>query len=135
LTASHVSDHLDALEKIFDQTVPVSRPPFFFSSDVSWDARPIAIDGSRKLIQSGDHHAAAVWIVATSSRCYESLKVDGFLELQQTSLSTFDSMLADIGIYTTDDLISRAQRTIEYVPKLRDTSEKIMSANPKVTCK
>ena len=135
LTASRVSDHLDALEKIFDQTVPVSRTPFFFSSDVSWDARPIAIDGSRKLIQFGDHQAAVFWIVATFSRCYEILKVDGSLELQQTCLSAFDSILADIGIYTTDDLISHAQRTIEYVPKLRDTSEKIMLANPKVTGK
>lgn len=135
MTSRRVSNHLNALEDIFDQSVLVSQTPFFFSSDISRDTRHIAIDGSRKLIQSGNYKEAVFWIIATFSRCYAILKVDGSIEVLRLCVSAFDAILDDMGIYNTSDLIRHSQQTIQFLPELESISEKIMLAHPEVTCK
>lgn len=68
--------HLRELATTFDATVQVAKTPFFFSSDITPTARPIAIDGSQRLIDSGDHHEAVFWIIATFARCHTILAAD-----------------------------------------------------------
>lgn len=133
LTPQRVEYHLNALAPMFDQASLVSKTPFFFSSDISHSARHIVIDGSRELIHSGNHREAVFWIVATFARCHMILAADAPVNIQHSFASSFDEILADIGLHTTDDLIKRAQNTFQYLPKLREISEIILTANPEIT--
>src|SRR5439155_16138520 len=77
-----VEHHLAALTQAFDAAKSVVKTPFFFASDISNIARPIAIDGSRDLIECGCHREAIFWMVATYSRCQKVLCHDAPAEMQ-----------------------------------------------------
>jgi hypothetical protein len=50
-----VEHHLEALSEVFDAAKVVIRTPFPFASDITDAARPIAISGSRELIERSLH--------------------------------------------------------------------------------
>src|SRR6185437_2313304 len=68
LTANRVEQHLSNLEHTFDDAAAAAKTPFFFITATS---RPIAIDGSRELITTGNHLEAIFWIIATFARCHK----------------------------------------------------------------
>ena len=76
LSCDRVAGHLDGLARTFDATAAVARTPLFFSSDITPLARPVAIGGSRVLVERGDHREAVFWMVATYARCHTILAVD-----------------------------------------------------------
>jgi hypothetical protein len=129
LTAERAEHHLRALEQTFDAAVSVARTPFFFSSDITAEARPIVIDGSRELIRSGFHREAVFWMVATFARCHKIFEVDGSDGIQFKHRPAFDAMAADLGISSTDDLTRRAEDALDFLPKLWEIAESIISAN------
>jgi len=135
LTSQRAEEHLDELARTFDAAVAVAKTPFFFSTDISKVARPIAIDGSRALIRSGYHHEAVFWIVATFARCHKILAADAPLELQRSHTPAFDDMIADLGITSTHDLTRRAKEVIQFLPKLWEITEDIMSKNSGIVTK
>ncbi|MHB0859533.1 MAG: hypothetical protein ACYC5M_18440 [Anaerolineae bacterium] len=130
LTPQRVGQHLEALTRTFDATVATAKTPFSFSSDISAIGRPIAIDGSRDLIQSGYHHEAIFWIVATFARCHHALAADAPPDLQRTLLPAFEDLLADLNIASTHALTRRAEDVIEFLPGLWEIAENIMDTNP-----
>lgn len=69
--------HLADLTAAFDLACSVLRSPYTFASDMSLAARPIAIDGSSEMIQSGFHREAAFWLIAIMSRSRAVIAVDG----------------------------------------------------------
>ncbi len=127
LTPQRVDHHLLALARTFDAAAAVAKTPFFFSSDITPAARPIAIDGSRDLIRTGFHREAVFWIVATFARCHKILAVDAPRDVQRALAPAFDSILADLGIASTDDLLTRAKMVIEFLPTVWATAEAILS--------
>ncbi|WP_226537006.1 hypothetical protein [Fictibacillus halophilus] len=129
LTKERAEHHLHALEQTFDAAVSVAKTPFFFSSDITAEARSIAIDGSRELLRSGFHLGAVFWMVATFARCHKIFEVDGSAEIQLKHRPAFDAMVADLGIYSTDDLTQRAEDVLDFLPKLWEIAESIISAN------
>lgn len=131
LTPQRVEHHLDALARTFDTTAAVAKTPFFFSTDITATARPIAIDGSRDLILAGNHREAVFWIVATFARCHKILAADA-PDLQRTLAPAFDEMLADLGITNGDHLRHRAAEVVDFLPRLREISEAILRANPDI---
>lgn len=135
LTAERVELHLRALEQTFDAAVSIAKTPFFFSSDITAEARPIVIDGSRNLIQSGFHREAVFWMVATFARCHKIFEVDGSEEIQMKHRPAFDAMAADLGIFSTDDLTRRAKDVLDFLPKLWEIAESIISANQHINKK
>lgn len=130
LTPRRIEVHLDDLARTFDATVAVAKTPFFFSSDITIAARPIAIEGSRELIRSGNHLEAVFWIVATFARCHKILAADATLDLQRALTPAFEDMVADLGITSTDDFIHRAEDTMRFLPRLWEITEDILSKNP-----
>ncbi len=128
-TPQQTGHHLDALERTFDATVPVSRTPFFFSTDISTAARQIAIDGCRELIGRGDHREAVFWIVATFARCHKILAADA-PELQQEHAPAFRAAVADLGIASFDDMTRRGAAVRDFLPELRTACEAILATNP-----
>lgn len=129
LTKQRVEHHLDELARTFDTTVEVAKTPFFFSTDITNKSRPIAIDGSRELIRSGYHREAVFWIVATFARCHTILAVDASPDLQRTLAPTFEAIVSDLGISSSNDLIRRSKEVIDFLPRLWETTETILLAN------
>lgn len=134
LTPGRALHHLDGLARTFDAAVSAARTPFFFSSDITAAARPIAIDGSRELIRRGDHREAVFWMIATFARCHKILAADA-PELHRSLAPAFDEALADLGIASTEDLSRRAEEVARFLPRLWETAEAIMQANPDITAK
>ncbi|MEK5160937.1 hypothetical protein NYE69_01095 [Paenibacillus sp. FSL R5-0527] len=132
LGPQQAESHLDALARTFDAAAEHARTPFFFSSDITAAARPAAIDGSRELIRGGRHQEAVFWIVATFARCLKILAADA-PALHKKSLPGFNGMLADLGIYSSADLLARAGEGLRYLPRLMQAAEAIMDANPEIT--
>ncbi|MFJ8396295.1 hypothetical protein [Streptomyces sp. NPDC094144] len=128
-----VRHHAAELARTFDATVPVARTPFFFSSDLSAQARPIAVDGSLELLDRGDHREAVFWIVATLARCHTVLAVDA-PALHAARLPAFEEAVAELtGITGTTDILARREEVVRYLPRLWAAAEDIMAAGPDVT--
>jgi hypothetical protein len=134
LTSSRVEQHLTNLEHTFDAAAAAAKTPFFFSSDITAVSRPVAIDGSRELIRAGNHLEAIFWIVATFARCHKILAADAPY-LQHAHTPAFHEILADLGITSTDTLIHRARDVIQFLPRLWETTEAILAANPAIVDK
>ncbi|PZE21105.1 hypothetical protein [Paenibacillus xerothermodurans] len=135
LTRERAAHHLTQLAITFDAAAAEAKTPFFFSTDITAAARPIAIDGSRELIQAGDHRETVFWTVATFSRCHKILAADSRPQLQRALSPAFEALLADLGIVSTRDLIRRAEDVRRFLPRLRATAEQILAANPHILTK
>ncbi|MER6032042.1 hypothetical protein [Streptomyces sp. NPDC001851] len=132
LPAQRVQHHLRELAATFDATVQVAKTPFPFSSDITSIARPVAIDGSRRLIDSGDYHEAVFWIIATFARCHTILAADA-PQLHKALSPAFQAAVTDLGISSTLDLIHRAEQVTRFLPRLWQTTEDILNNNPDIT--
>lgn len=126
IDATAVRRHLDALAEAFDAAVEAIRSPFPFASDLTRAARPIAIDGSRAMIDAGDHREAMFWIAVTWTRCMQVFEADA-----PDLLGRFDpnyrAMLADLGIRSPADVQQRgAAVEAYYLPRLDAIKAAIM---------
>jgi len=130
MTAQQVEDQLHILSKTFDAAAGVARTKFPFSTDITPAARSIAIDGSRSLIEAGNHREAVFWIVATSARCHKILAADAAPEVQLEFAPSFGEVLAGIGISSPDDVLRRAAVVLQFLPQLWTAAEVIIAANP-----
>jgi hypothetical protein len=118
--------HLDRLAEVFDEAAAVARTPFFFSSDISAEARPVAIDGSRALVEDGDHREAVFWIVATAARCRQILAADAPEPRRRAGERAFREATRDLlGVRTPDDLHARAAATLALLPALAEATAAI----------
>lgn len=131
LGPDRVTAHLDALTKVFDMTVPLARTPFFFSSDITAEARPIAIDGSRELIARGLHREAVFWIAATYARCLTLLTNDAPWAAWAAAPG-FARLLADLGITSSADIRQRAWQTLAFLPRLREVRDSVLAQHPDI---
>jgi hypothetical protein len=84
---SRAEHHLGALAAAFDAAAAARRTPFVFAADISDLGRPIAIDGSRELIEGGSHREAVFWMVATYARCQKVLAHDRPIQAHPSSSS------------------------------------------------
>uniref|UniRef100_UPI00066E0109 hypothetical protein n=1 Tax=Nonomuraea sp. SBT364 TaxID=1580530 RepID=UPI00066E0109 len=124
LTPSRARHHLAALERAFDRAAPVHAPAYRFSSDITEAARPIAVDGSRDLIDRGLHREAVFWLVATYARCLAKLAAAG-QEPGAGLRDGFHELLTDLGAGTDRDRRHRATRVLTALPDLRRTAESL----------
>jgi hypothetical protein len=126
-----VEQHLRVLAGVFDATVPVSRTWFPFSADDTPVGRPMAIEGSRELVERGLHREAVFWIVATYARCLKILASDA-PETRELYSPGFTDLLADLGVTSPADLRRRAADVRAFLPRLREVAESIMAVNPRI---
>ena len=132
LTPQRVEHHLLALARTFDAAAAAAKTQFFFTSDITPQARRIAIDGSRDLIQTGHHREAVFWIVATFARCHTILAVDAPRDVRHALAPAFDDILSDLGIASSEDLVRRATLVIQFLPTVWAAAETILSTNPEI---
>lgn len=118
---------LDALGRTFDATAAVARTPFLFSSDITAAARPIAIDGSRALIDRGDHREAVFWILATYARCQTILTADA-PALAADLERRFRAATAELAsVPDAQSLPDRAAAVTAFLPDLWTTTQAILA--------
>lgn len=129
LTRERVARHLEAMTAVFDATVPIAVTPFFFSSDITALARPIAVDGSRDLVERGLQCEAVFWIAATYARCLKVLAADA-PETVRAFAGGFADLIGDLGVTTPADLRGRARDVVGFLPRLRAVTEEILAGNP-----
>ncbi|NMB45739.1 MAG: hypothetical protein GX998_04935 [Firmicutes bacterium] len=129
---ARVAHHLEALTDVFDQAKTVIKTPFFFSSDISEVGRPIAIDGSWEMIESGYHREAIFWIAATYSRCQKVFLYDAPTEVYEWASRGYRQLLLDLGITCFADLKQRREQTKALLPRVLEVAEAIMDANPQI---
>ena len=132
LRPQQVNEHLKSLTVAFDAAKAVVKSPFFFAADINDLARPVAIDGSRELIERGDHREAIFWIVATYARCQLIFQHDGSPALLAQFTSGFQRLLADLGIASSADLIQRGAQVKAFLPRLWHVTEAILTINPRI---
>ncbi|MFI6292718.1 hypothetical protein ACIBEJ_14105 [Nonomuraea sp. NPDC050790] len=109
-----VERHLAAMTRVFDQAALVENAPYPFASDISPQARHIAVDGSRELIERGLHREAMFWIAVTYARSLLILGGDS---------PGFHEMLADLRIGALEE---RAAAVRAFLPRLRRAAEGII---------
>jgi hypothetical protein len=129
MSRARVEHHLAALADAFDAAKAVITTAFFFASDISDAARPIAIDGSQELIARGFHREAVFWMVATYSRCQKVLYHDAPAEMQEKFRPGYRHLLGDLGIGSSADLRQRNEQVEECLPRVWEVAEAIMAAN------
>jgi hypothetical protein len=132
INRASAEQHLAALANAFDAAKEVIRTPFPFAADISDLARPVAIDGSRELIEHGNQREAVFWMAATYSRCQKVLYHDAPLSRQEQYDPGYRALLADLGIRSFVDLQKRSQEVRELLPRIWELAEAIMSANPEI---
>lgn len=119
LDARTTQRHLDRLTQIYDQAGAMTRSRFFFSADLLPQVRPVAIDGSQQLIDSGRHREAVFWIMATFCRCQLQLLTDA-PAIARLMEDSFDAAAADLlSISGADDLDRRGARTMNFIDRLQ----------------
>ena len=127
-----VEHQLAALTEVFDVAKTVVKTPFFFASDLSDTARPIAIEGSWDLIERGYHREAIFWIVATYSRCQKVLYHDAPVALQDKFSPGYRRLLGELGITSFAELQQRAEQVENHLPRVWEVAEAIIAANPEI---
>lgn len=128
---SRVERHLAAMAEAFDAAKVAIRTPYRFGSDISDVARPVAVDGSRELIERGLPREAVFWIAATYSRCRTILAVDA-PELLARFDPGYRELLGDLGLASFTDRQRRGEQIEAQLPRVWEIAEAIMAANPAI---
>ena len=82
-------------------------PRLPFAADLTPAARPVAIDGSRELVDGGNHREAVFWVVATAARCQAALNVRA-PALAAEREQAFRALVADLtGLRSPTDVLTR----------------------------
>ncbi|MCL4543350.1 MAG: hypothetical protein M1118_01930 [Chloroflexi bacterium] len=129
INRERVEHHLGTVAAAFDAAKIAIKTPYRFGSDISDVARPIAIDGSRELIERSLHREAVFWIAATYSRCRTIFAADA-PELISRFDGGYRELLADLGIDSFQDRRLRCREVEEFLPGLWEVVEEILAANP-----
>jgi len=127
-----VERHLDTVTWLFDAAAPVRADSYRFSSDITAEARPISIDGSRDMIVRGFHREAMFWLVVTGSRALQKLQHGPRPGDTASYEAGFADLLADLGIVGFDDLLTRRDRALAVLPEVREAAQDIMDSTPEI---
>lgn len=132
VSRARVEHHLATLADAFDAATTAIRSDFPFASEISAATRPLAIDGSRDLIERGHHREAVFWIAVTFSRVRKVLHHDAPVDMRDRFDPGYRQLLHDLGVASFADLQQRARQIERLLPDVWGTAETIIAANPDV---
>lgn len=127
MSPQEVTRHLERMTDAFDAAQAVVKTPFPFAADISELARPISVDGTREMIERGDHREAVFWIVATYCRCLKILAADAPGELDAHT-GGFTELMAALGIDSPKELRRRAAAVEEAIPMMMEVARGFVNA-------
>ena len=127
---TEVLDHLENLVPAFDaaRAVPTRSA---FASDLSVANRPVAIDGTRRLVEQGNHREAVFWLMVTFARCQLTLDLAVDLGPADEHRPRLAAAAADLlGVREPADLQRRARSVGQWLPELTSTARRIITDLP-----
>ena len=124
--------HVATMARIFDVAKNEIKTRFPFESDLSDDARPVAIDGSLQLIECGYHREAMFWIGVTHSRCQQVLACDAPPALTNGFQDAYRELAADMGLDTVADVRRRCREIEALLPRVCALAEEIIGRNREI---
>lgn len=120
--------HMDALERAFDAAARTDGPSrtYPFRSDIRPEARSVAIDGSRRMIE-GDHPADAVfWMMATFARSLTVLRMDD-AALYAAHLPALQAFAAALGVDGPERALERQRLARQILMESEQVAAEILS--------
>ena len=129
---SQAEKHLDAVANAFDRTKCLPKGNFPYAADISEAARPVAINGSRELIEQGLQREAVFWMVATYSRCQWIFDFNRFDDETCRFRQSYLSMIGDLGIGSWADLEAGCGQGLAFLPRVMEMAEAVMDATPEM---
>lgn len=124
---SQVVEHLEHLALAFDAAAAVPTE-LAFSGDLSLDSRPVAIGGTRRLVERGDHREAVFWLMVTFARCQQTLDLAADPGLADHHRPRFVAAASDLlGVGGPGDLHRRARSMQLSMPELISTARQIIT--------
>ena len=122
-----VEKHLRSLTEAFDAATAAGPTSFFFASDVTPAARPVAVGGTAAMVERGEHREAVFWLVATFARCLQILDATAALDRERHHRA-FAGAVADLlGLRTLADLAERRAGLRATLPQLRRLGQEIVA--------
>ncbi len=133
--ADSLPGHLLELETTFDLACKTTGPAIHypFRSDISFSSRPVAIDGSRHLLESAYPAEAVFWMAATFARCHAILFMDA-PELHQERLPAFQAFMSSLGITGSEAMVRRYKTLLAFLPEVEQITDTIIQKGNKVGC-
>lgn len=136
MSAERARHHLEAMAAALDLAAAIPDPPFPFASDLTAAARPIAVDGSRELIDEGLHREAVFWITVTFSRCAAVAHLPtaglGRSDLEHLDASYLE-LLSDLGAASRAEIEWRAALVRSRLPDIRALADMMIEADPRIS--
>ena len=123
---------MDAVAAAFDRAKRLPKGESPCAAGIRNAARPVAIDGSRALIEQLCHWEAVYWLVATYSRCCWISHSTGFDDIGVPFLLDYRSMLGELGINSVADLRARSREVREFLPRVTEVAKAITAAAPEI---
>ncbi len=124
---SSLPGHLRELETTFDLACKTTGPSvhYPFRSDISFSSRPVALDGSRDLIESAYPMEAVFWMAATFARCHAILFMDA-PELHHQRLPAFQAFMSGLGISGPEEMDRRNEALLAFLPEIERIADTII---------
>ena len=127
-----VEAHFQVYVQAFDYASARLRTPFFFSADVSANARPISVGGVREIIDHGLPREAMYWMYSIYSVAQKVIQIDGSEVEKSAQLQQYKQQLAELGLHGKVEIAARAERVKALVPEVMQVAEQIMARNPSI---
>ena len=113
----------------FDAATAAGPTSFFFASDITPAARPVAVDGTAAMVERGEHREAVFWLVATFARCLQILDATAAPDRERHHRA-FAAAVADLlGLRTPADLVERRAGLRATLPQLRRLGQEIAATS------
>jgi len=106
--------------------------PFFFSTMIGDFARPIAIEGSRAMIASGQHREAAFWIALVHTLCQKAVATDGSSADQSQVTPGYERLVSAFGLASLADRQQRIEQLPALLSRVWEATEAMRVANPNI---
>lgn len=133
LSTDSVEVYLSECIGAFDRAVEVYRTPFHGDWDVCPDMRPIIVEGTREMIESGCHREAVMWILVIRALAQTAIDNDAPEEERKTSSNRYRELVSHLHLLSENDIRERVETTIGILGEIMQTAEAIISSNPEIT--
>ena len=120
LTVDHVQGALRETEAAFERAIQVIKSSFWGDFNVNEDARSIAIDGSRPLIETGYHREAMFFVLFNFNRCHMAIRNDAPEEEKPAWLKRYRDVFSLVGAGAVESMRERSKAGMQI---LEETNE------------
>jgi hypothetical protein len=122
-----------AFTEAFDRAVQVLRTPVGYDFNLQAAARPYIIDGTRQMIENGQHREIAWFIMWVFGAAIAAIQNDAPKEEKAIYVESYQKAMNTLGFTSEEVIIDRAKKLKEeLLPEIMEVAEYIIENNPDV---